>query len=463
MSTNLISGLDSGSYKMDAYYTGNGSFFNGSQQYFDHGNDPSTGAYQATFNLYYGATGAGSQSSAFTGTGWFEKTGSGTYVLNQTNSYTGVTSILGGSVQLSGSGTLGTGSNVSISSGANLDLNGVSVTVASVKETGNENGGTISLGSGTLTINGANKGTLYQNSISGAGNLVMAGSGDTSLGLYGTQDYSGNTTVSGGKISSGVTMGTSAVIVSGGEFEMTADDKLADTATLSISSGTLDLQGTDTVASLASTGGAVTLGSGKTLTVTGNSSIGSGSTITGGTLKASGGTLTFNSTSGNTSAVTIDSGATLTGNGTIGGAATIDGTHAPGSGVGTQNFSSTLSYGSGSFFEWDVANTGSDSITATSLNVTSGAIFKILEQDIGLGFWDTPQSWTVFSGTTSGAFSLFDNDGGLLTNRRTIVDQGYFEITQSASGISMNWSPIPEPSTTLAGLLLAAGVLRRKR
>ncbi len=485
MSTSLISGFDSGTYKMDALYTGTGSFFSGSQQYFVHGNDPSSGAYQATFSLYYGATAAGTQPSAFTGTGRFDKSGTGTYVLNQANSYTGVTSITGGAVQLSGSGTLGVGSNVNISNGATLDLNGVSVVVSSVKETAVNNGGTISLGSGTLTINGANKGILYQNSISGTGGITMAGSGTTSLGLYGTQDYSGTTTVSGGKISSAVTMGTLSVVVSGGEFEMTADNKLADAATLSISSGTLDLQGTDTVASLASTGGAITLGSGKTLTVTSNSSIGSSSTVSGGTLRASGGTLTFNSTSGNSSAVTIESSAKLTGTGTIGGATTINasGTLAPTAQVSGSRMTigSTVNFTSNSIFQWDL-NSGSSDPGANALNIGSygqlaatGAasgtsVFSIVSGgNYSDPFWNTNKRWdNIFSaaGLTNlnSIFTTFSGTG-LTTSGSgptaiaTAAGRGQFSFT----GMTLQWTAVPEPASTLAGLLLGAGLLRRRR
>jgi uncharacterized protein (TIGR03382 family) len=37
--------------------------------------------------------------------------------------------------------------------------------------------------------------------------------------------------------------------------------------------------------------------------------------------------------------------------------------------------------------------------------------------------------------------------------------QGYF----TASGDDLNWTALPKPSTALAGLLLGAGLLRRRR
>jgi autotransporter-associated beta strand protein len=109
------------------------------------------------------------------------KDGANVLTLSGNNSYSGDTRITGGTLTVAAGGSLGNGdSDVFISSGAMLNINN-SATIDSVQETGNLNGGVISLGSGaTLTIDGADKGTLYQNSISGSGNLAVAASGTTS-------------------------------------------------------------------------------------------------------------------------------------------------------------------------------------------------------------------------------------------------------------------------------------------
>ena len=425
---------------------------------------------------------------AISGAGGLYKTNSNiTAVLTALNNYSGQTTINAGVLRVDATGSLGSG-DVRIASGGSLQLNGSSM-VASIAELGTGNGGTISIGTGaTLTINGANKGTLFQNSISGSGNLTMAGSGTTSLGLYGTHTYTGTTTVSGGKISSGVTMGTSAVIVSGGEFEMTADNKLADTATLAISGGTLDLQGSDTVASLASTGGAITLGSGKTFTVTSNSSIGSGSTITGGTIKAGGGTLTFNSSSGNTSAVTIEPGAKLAGTGSIGGAATIaaSGTLAPSAQASgsKMTFGSTLDFASSAIFEWDLnaatldpgadaSNTGTYGQVSAAGAATGTAVFTVMLLGGTNGyadpFWNSNKNWTnVFAASglanLNTLFTTFSGTGLTATGSgataiATATGEGYFAF----SGTELKWTAVPEPTSALAGLLIGAGLLRRRR
>ena len=124
------------------------------------------------------------------------KDGVGSLTLSGANNYTGDTRISAGNLTVSGSGNLGSGSDIFIASAGSLSVN-VNTTVASLREWGTGNAGTVALGTGaTLTVNGVDKGTMYQNSISGAGGLTMAGSGTSSLSLYGTQGYTGATTVS---------------------------------------------------------------------------------------------------------------------------------------------------------------------------------------------------------------------------------------------------------------------------
>jgi len=217
------------------------------------------------------------------------KDGAGTLTLGGANTYTGDTRIAQGNLTVSFSsgnlGNLGSGSDVFIADGASLTLNN-HATVASVQQWGNNNGGTITLGSGILlTINGANKGTMFQNSITGAGGLSMSGSGTSSLSLYGTQSYTGFTLVSGGKLSTGVALASSGITVtSGGTFETSAANIIADTSAVQINANsTYSLGGNDTVKSL-STQGLLTTANGSTLTTTDTTL--SSVTVTGGTIGA---------------------------------------------------------------------------------------------------------------------------------------------------------------------------------
>ena len=260
------------------------------------------------------------------------KSGTGIITFSANNTYTGNTRINGGSIKLSGSGTLGVGSNVYISSGASLDLNGVNATVASVQETGSNNGGTIALGSGTLTISGGWSGSIYQNSISGSGSLVKQGSG--TLSLYGTQAFSGSVTVSGGELASSVALSSSNYTINGGTLSWNASNIIPDAATVSLSSGTLNVNQDETINNLTITGGKVIVAPGKILTINGDLSLtlenqislGSGAAIRYG----SNGKLIYNAsgavwvsakewpTTFGPSSVAITSGAvSLTGNRTI--------------------------------------------------------------------------------------------------------------------------------------------------
>ncbi|MEY3480947.1 MAG: toxins and related Ca2+-binding domain [Verrucomicrobiota bacterium] len=283
------------------------------------------------------------------------KDGAGVLTLGGVNTYSGDTRIAQGNLTVSGSGTLGNGtSDVYIASGASLSVN-TSMTIASMREWGNTNGGTAAIGAGaTLTVAGDNW-TGYMNSIGGAGNLVKSGTG--TMNLYGTQSYGGTTAVSGGKLSTGVALASSGVTISGGNFETTAANILSDTASVTLNSGTYNLGGDDTIGALSGTGGAINLGGNRlTTTVAASTSSYSGGVISGvggGLTKAGSGTLSLGGThsyTGNTavsvgelrlvgailstsSSVSVSSGAKLGGYGTVGalgGAGSIDPGNSPG-------------------------------------------------------------------------------------------------------------------------------------
>lgn len=286
------------------------------------------------------------------------KDGAGALTLGGANSYTGDTRIAVGNLTVASGGTLGNGtSDVYIAGGGSLAVN-TNVTIASVREWANNDSGTISIGSGaTLTVNGADKGTMYQNSISGAGGLTMAGSGDSILSLFGTQGYTGATTVSGGKLSTGVALASSGVTVSGGTFETSAADILGDTASVTVNSGTYKLGADDTIGALSGTGGAIDLGgnrltttiasgtssysngaisgAGGRLTKQGNGTLSLGGThsYTGTTTVSAGELRLVGATLSTSSSVSVSAGAKLGGYGSmgaLGGAGSIDPGNSPG-------------------------------------------------------------------------------------------------------------------------------------
>jgi len=152
---------------------------------------------------------------------------------------------------------------------------------------------------------------------------------------------------------------------------------------------------------------------------------------------------------------------------------------APGNpGVGKVGFTGNLTANSGSIFEWELAATPAETGRGTSydaVNVAgtlggSGAIFRVVldgSQNFSESFWDTNRTWTDIFKTSDagsnvnlasvfGSVQYWNSSSGSLGSP---TGQGAFTIT----GSSLTWTAVPEPSGTLAGLLLGAGLLRRRR
>ena len=150
-----------------------------------------------------------------------------------------------------------------------------------------------------------------------------------------------------------------------------------------------------------------------------------------------------------------DISGTQDGSGTLSGAAMIGngGALAPGA-VGKENFGSTLAFSSGSIFEWNLGTeatsgrgTNHDAADVTGALTGGGAIFNIVLGG-GLAFSDT--FWAVHRTWTD----IFTH-GGSSTLLRSVF--------APLSGDSLEWRAVPEWSNALAGCLLGAGLLRRRR
>src|SRR3972149_3351865 len=127
------------------------------------------------------------------------KTTSGTLVLSSANTYDGATTINGGTLQLSGEGSLPNTTSVILAdvAGATLDLNGKEQTISGLYG-GGDIGGWVELGDGgQLTVNNDYSNTFYGRITNLAGGkLVKEGSG--TLILSGANTYTGTTTISSG-------------------------------------------------------------------------------------------------------------------------------------------------------------------------------------------------------------------------------------------------------------------------
>jgi len=227
-------------------------------------------------------------SPSITGTGSVRQL-AGTTNLKSANSYSGTTTVSGGTLRAGVAGAFSSNSAFTIGAGATLDLAGFDQSIASLA-----GAGTVTLGSGTLRAGSDNSSTTFSGTITGTGGVTKAGTG--TLTLTGANTYTGTTKVSGGKL-----------VVNG-----------SITSTVTLDGGTLGGSGTIAGVSVAS-GATVAPGNSiGTLTVSGNVSFASGSTyqveinaagqsdriVASGSATLSGGTVQVLAESGNYAAST---------------------------------------------------------------------------------------------------------------------------------------------------------------
>ena len=113
----------------------------------------------------------------------FTKSGAGTLILSGTNTNTGSTSITAGTLRVTGALD---DTAVSVSSGATYDVDATDA-VANISGEG-----TVDIASGvTLTVGSNNLSTTLSGVISGDGNLIKVGTG--TITLSGANDYTGST------------------------------------------------------------------------------------------------------------------------------------------------------------------------------------------------------------------------------------------------------------------------------
>ncbi|ENU9252942.1 autotransporter-associated beta strand repeat-containing protein [Salmonella enterica] len=220
------------------------------------------------------------------------KTGAGTLILNAENTYTGSTTISEGTLIATNVEALGTGNvtdnaTLEMNTGGDFDnaISGSGQVVKSGDETltlsgANSytggttiSGGTLvasnveALGTGDITDNAVlelNTGGDFDNAISGSGQVVK--SGDKTLTLSGANSYTGGTTISGGTL-----VATNVEALGSGD--------VTDNATLELNTGG------DFDNAISGSGQVVKSGD-KTLTLSGANSYSGATTISGGTLIA---------------------------------------------------------------------------------------------------------------------------------------------------------------------------------
>lgn len=186
-----------GTLRLDGGTIGGGALSVAGGATFDiNGNAASVGTLSGAGSIVLGSgalSAGGSASSSFTGvisgTGSLTKTGTGTLTLSGANSHSGGTTVSGGVLAAGAANVFGSGV-LTVAAPGSVTLNTFAQSVGGLAGDGN-----INLGSAALTVNGSAS-TSYGGVLSGTGRLVKLGSGTLTLG--GANSYTGPTTVTEG-------------------------------------------------------------------------------------------------------------------------------------------------------------------------------------------------------------------------------------------------------------------------
>ncbi|TBJ16601.1 autotransporter outer membrane beta-barrel domain-containing protein [Salmonella enterica subsp. enterica serovar Kentucky] len=403
----------------------------------------------ATLELNTGGT----FDNAIGGSGNVVKSGADTLTLSGSNSYTGGTTISGGTLVASNVEALGTGD---VTNNATLELNTGGDFINNIGGTGRVeksgddtltlsgsntytggtliNGGTLvasnveALGTGDVTDNATlalNTGGTFDNAISGSGQVVK--SGDETLTLSGTNSYTGGTTISGGTL-----VATNVEALGSGD--------VTDDATLELNTG-------GTFDNAISGSGQVVKSGDKMLTLSGANSYSGGTLISDGTLVASnvealgtgdvtnnatlalntGGDFTNNISGSGQVVKSGDDTLTLSGANSYTGGTTISGgtlvaTNVDALGTGDVTNSATLELNTGGTFDNAISG--------------SGQVVKSGDETLTLSGSNTYTGGTLISGGTLVATNVDALGTGDVTDNATLElnTGGTFDNVISGSG-----------------------------
>ncbi|MCX5678636.1 MAG: autotransporter-associated beta strand repeat-containing protein [Candidatus Omnitrophica bacterium] len=402
-------------------------------------------------------------SDIISGAGGITKDGSGILILTKANTYTGITNVNIGILNIQHKNALGsTAAGTVVSSGAALEIQGgitgvaepITLNGSGISSSGalksisgtNSITGAITLESATrinsnantLTISGGIVGSGYALTVGGAGNVTFTAAAIAGAGTTVTKDGAGTLTYSAANTYTGLTTINAGTLAYGAGVDAIVGD-------VTVSGGTLDIAGrSDTV-------GAVTLTSG---TITGTTGVltGTSYTLESGTVNAilggAGVALTKN-----TAGTVI-----LTKTNTYTGATTIS--------------AGTLQYGANNVLSNSTAVTinGGATLDLNNFLGTVGSVAGFGNITLGSGTLTTgaDDTSTTFSGVISGSGDLTKSGTGTLTlsgantyTGVTTISAGTLSINTLAN-VSGGASSLGAPTTSLNGTIAlgATGILQ---
>lgn len=172
------------------------------------------------------------------GSGSLTKTGTGTLALGGANTYSGATAISAGTLRLTADNALSNSTAVTVASGATFDVNNRTDTVGSLA-----GAGSVTLGSGSLTVGADNTSTAFSGIASGTGNLIKTGTGTATFS--GANTFTGNLQINQGTVALGAdNVFSSALVLNGGTFATNGySDTFSNLSLLSTSTINFNSQG----------------------------------------------------------------------------------------------------------------------------------------------------------------------------------------------------------------------------